>query len=87
MKRKLLVLSGFVFISFLGTAQNQSTTVEKTETTVMVFKTQKEKQEQVTQTEKAIQVRLDKGRTKAELRPLYARLERINNAKIVSNEK
>lgn len=88
MKKTLLALFGFVCLSFTGTAQSQSaSTPQKAEPTELVFKSEQEKQDQIKQTENAIQVRLSNGRTKAELRPLYAKLERIKNAKIEENEK
>ena len=88
MKKTLLVLFGFIFFSFAGTAQNQvASTPQKVEPIEVVFKTEKEKQVQIKQIENAIQVRLGKGRTKAELKPLYEKLESIKNAKVEQHEK
>lgn len=88
MKKVLLPLLGFIFSSFLVTAQNQIVSdLQKTDPTIVVFKTEQEKQNQVKQVENAIQVRLENGRSKSELQFLYSKLESIKNAKIESYEK
>ena len=89
MKKALLPLFGFIFSSFLVTAQEQIVSApQEVDRNEVVFKTEQEKQDQIKQIEHAIQVRLASGRrTEDEIQFLYVKLRNIKNAKIERYEK